>query len=301
MSRKIIGQYSNGNYEVLLFSDGTKIRFNNETTMKADFPESIDLKISNKCSGPNGLGPCPYCHEKSHPDGELANLSHPLLDSLHPYTELALGGGNVLEHPDLFPFLLRMKDKNVICNMTLHLDHFLGAVSYIKYLQEEGYIHGVGISVNKAIDQDTIDKIKSVPNAVVHTIAGIMPTDGYKALFDNDIKLLILGYKNYGRGKEYIKHDNDLHTRIEILHYNLMDMMPHFNLISFDNLALDQLRVKELVDKDTWDRCYMGDDGEYTCYIDLVAKTFSVSSVSDRVPIFSNKIEELFNSIKAGR
>ena len=291
--RKILGTYENGNYTVMMLNDGTKIRFNNKATMKADFPESIDMKISNRCN----MG-CPMCHEQSVPDGELANLSHPLLNSLHPYTELALGGGNVLEHPDLFPFLSRMKDQKIICNMTLHLDHFLGADSYIKYLQEEGYLYGVGVSVNKVIDRDTIDKIVAIPNTVVHTIAGIMPQEGYKSLYDRNIKLLILGYKNYGRGAEYIKHDDGIMDRIGILHDNIMDMMNHFNLISFDNLALEQLRIKDLVNKDTWERCYMGDDGEATMYVDLVKEQFAKSSVSPRVDINSNTIEELFNQVR---
>lgn len=182
--------------------------------------------------------------------------------------------------------------------MTLHLDHFLGADSYIKWLQEEGYIHGVGISVNKVIDRDTIDKIMAIPNTVVHTIAGIMPQDGYKSLYNRNIKLLILGYKNYGRGAEYIKHNDGIMDRIGILHNNIMDMMDHFNLISFDNLALEQLRVKELVDEDTWKRYYMGDDGEATMYIDLCKKQFAKSSVSPRIDINSNKIEDLFNQVR---
>ena len=267
--KKILGTYENGDYTVMMFNDGTKIRFNNKATMRADFPESIDVKISNRCD--KG---CPMCHEQSVLDGELANLSHPLLNSLHPYTELALGGGNVLEHPDLFPFLSRMKDKNVICNMTL------------------------GISVNKVIDRDTIDKIMAIPNTVVHTIAGIMPQEGYKSLYHRNIKLLILGYKNYGRGAEYIKHDDGIMDRIGILHDNIMSMMDCFNLISFDNLALEQLRIKDLVDKDTWERCYMGDDGEATMSIDLVKEQFAKSSVSPRIDINSNKIEDLFNQVR---
>lgn len=298
MSRTIIGQYSNGNYEILLFSDGTKIRFNNKATMRADFPESIDLKISNKCSGPDGLCPCPYCHERSHPNGELADISHPLLDSLHPYTELALGGGNVLEHPNLFPFLSRMKDKNVICNMTLHLDHFLGANSYIKWLQEEGYVHGVGISVNKIIDRETIGRIMAIPNTVVHTIAGIMPQEGYEALYDNDVKLLILGYKTYGRGEAFIKDHKEVWDNIEVLHNAIPEMRKHFKLISFDNLALDQLRVKKLVDPETWEKSYMGDDGEATMYLDMVKRQFAKSSVSPRIDINSNKIEDLFEQVR---
>lgn len=291
--KKILGTYENGNYTVMVFNDGTKIRFNNKATMRADFPESIDMKISNRCD--KG---CPMCHEQSVPDGELANLEHPILNSLHPYTELALGGGNVFEHPNLFPFLSRMKDQKVICNMTLHLDHFLGADSYIKYLQDEGYIYGIGVSVNKAIDKETIDKIMAIPNTVVHTIAGIMTIDGYRSLYDRNIKLLILGYKNYGRGVEYIKHDDSIASRIEELHNNVMGMMNHFNLISFDNLALEQLRVKDFIDKETWERCYMGDDGEATMYIDIVKEQFAKSSVSPRIDINSNKIEDLFEQVR---
>lgn len=291
--KKILGTYKNGDYTVMMFNDGTKIRFNNKATMRADFPESIDMKISNRCD--KG---CPMCHEQSVPDGELANLEHPLLDSLHSYTELALGGGNVLDHPYLFTFLSRMKDQKVICNMTLHIGHFLDFDPYIKYLQDEGYIHGIGISVNNVIDSGIIDRIMALPNTVVHTIAGIMPQEGFKALYDRNIKLLILGYKNYGRGAEYIKHNTEITNRIEDLHNNIIDMMPHFNLISFDNLALEQLHIKELVDKDTWERCYMGDDGEVTMYIDLCKKQFAKSSVSPRIDINSNKIEDLFNQVR---
>lgn len=291
--RTLLGKYTNGDYQVAIFDDGTKIRFNNKDTMTADFPESIDMKISNRCD--RG---CPMCHECSVPDGELANLSHPLLDSLHPYTELALGGGNVLEHPYLNSFLQRMKNQKVICNMTVHLDHFLYKYWDIRTFQEEGKIHGVGISINKPVNQEVVKKIKSVPNAVIHTIAGIMTPEGYETLYDNDIKLLILGYKEFGRGENYIRRDNDLWTRVEELHYNLLDMMSHFKLISFDNLALEQLRVKDLVDKDVWDKSYMGDDGGYTMYIDLVKEQFAKSSVSPRVDINSNRIEDLFGQVR---
>ena len=292
--KKMIGSYKNGNYTVLMFEDGTKTRMNNLDNLTPDFPESIDMKISNRCN----MG-CLMCHEQSVPDGKLANLSHPLLDSLHPYTELALGGGNVLEHPDLESFLCRMRSQKVVCNMTLHLNHFIEAYDYIRYLQEEELIHGVGVSINKKIDKTISHMVASVPNAVVHTIAGIMPIEGYESLYDNDIKLLILGYKYYGRGKEYVKHDGtNIMDRIYDLHINLSNMMQHFKLISFDNLALLQLRVKNMVDKDTWERCYMGDDGGYTMYIDMVEEKYAKSSVSDRVSIDSNKIEDLFNQVR---
>lgn len=291
--KSLLGSYKNGNYNVYIFEDGTKIRHNNENELIAAFPESIDMKISNRCN----MG-CPQCHEQSVPDGALANLHHPLLDSLHPYTELALGGGNILEHPDLEDFLERMAARQIICNATLHLHHFLTNYDYLLKLSRRGLIHGLGISVNSIIDEETINKIKSFPNAVIHTIAGIMPWSGYVALANHGLKVLILGYKAYGRGIKYW-HDNNDNIATEIVHLikNLPYLFQHFSVVSFDNLALEQLDVKNMVDEKTWEQSYMGDDGKYTMYIDLVKEEFATSSISPRHHIHSNNIEDLFKEV----
>ena len=291
--KKLLGSYKNGNYNVLLFEDGTKIRHNNENELIAAFPESIDLKISNRCNMV-----CSQCHEESVPDGALANLHHPLLDSLHLYTELALGGGNILEHPELEDFLKRMAARHIICNATLHLHHFLTNYDYLLDLSRRGLIHGLGVSVNSLIDEETVNKIKNFPNAVVHTIAGIMPWSGYVELANHNLKMLILGYKTYGRGVSYWCEEFDnIHDNIEILRQRLPYLMSRFSLISFDNLALEQLQIRELVGEEIWEKYYMGDDGQYTMYIDLVKQEYAISSVSPRIPIDSNKIEELFKKV----
>ena len=62
--------YLNGNYIVISPSYNNftikkrALRINEE--LKADFPDSIDLKISNRCS----IG-CKYCHENSIPTGDI--------------------------------------------------------------------------------------------------------------------------------------------------------------------------------------------------------------------------------------
>lgn len=295
--KKLIGQYKNGNYFVLMFEDGTKIRVNNEDSLIADFPESIDCKITNACD----MG-CAMCHEQSVLNGSHANLNHSIFDSLNPYTELAIGGGNVFEHPDLFPFLVRMKEQKVVCNITVHLNHFLKLYSYIRYLQEEGYIHGIGVSINRAVyDNSVIDRLKSVKNLVIHTIAGIMPTEGFERLYDKKFKLLILGYKVYGRGEQHIKQNASIYGKIDKLHDNLKDMISHFELVSFDNLALKQLKVKDIVSKEMWENCYMGDDGQYTMYIDMVKEQYAVSSTSKRADIGDcTSIDKLLKQLKDG-
>ena len=110
-------QYKNGNYNVYIDLDnGTKIRKNNEDCFIPDTVESMDIKLTNRCTlGSN----CAYCHEGSGPSGKHGDiLSQSFLDKLHPYTELALGGGNILEHPDIDEFIKRCKERNHICNIT---------------------------------------------------------------------------------------------------------------------------------------------------------------------------------------
>ena len=224
---KLLGKYKNGNYNVYIFEDGTKIRHNNENELIAAFPESIDMKISNRCD----MG-CPQCHERSTPYGRLANLNHPLLDSLHPYTELALGGGNVFEHPDLDSFLFRMSKQKIICNVTLHWRHFVEHMDDLQYYVDHGLIHGIGVSVNEPVGENFITYLKRFPNTVVHTIAGIMPWHGYMSLANHNLKLLILGYKVYGRGIMYFDNNSpSIIDEISLLKERLPYLFKHFPVL----------------------------------------------------------------------
>lgn len=295
MSKKrMVKYYRNGNYNVLIFSDGTKIRSSSSfEDFKPKFPESIDCKISNRCN----IG-CPMCHEQSVPDGKLANLDHPLFSSLHQFTELALGGGNVLEHPDLERFLQKMKEQEVICNVTLHVKHFMDHFDYIRDLCARSLIQGIGVSINDVVNEDILNRLKKFPDLIVHTIAGVMPQKGYEILYDEGLKLLILGYKSYGRGLDYISNKE---TKVDDKIYKLNEMIPkmvnHFHIISFDNLAIEQLGVRDLIPSSVWQKGYMGDDGQFTMYLDMVEEEYAKSSISPRSKIDSNKIEDLFQSI----
>ena len=97
---RLLGEYQNGNYTVKIYNDGTKIRETNDDVFVASFPECIDLKITNNCD----MG-CPYCHEYSKLDGKHGDiLNTKIIDTIRPFTELAIGGGNPLSHPDLILF-----------------------------------------------------------------------------------------------------------------------------------------------------------------------------------------------------
>lgn len=290
---KLIGSYKNGNYITLIFDDGTKIRKTDDDEFIPAFAENCDIKITDYCD----MG-CPMCHENSTKDGVHGDINMEFLDNLHPYTELSIGGGNALSHPQLIPFLEKLKKQKVIANITVNQMHFEKNQELIEELFKKDLVKGLGVSLVNPTDE-FISLIKKYPTAVIHTINGILSKEQIEKLEDNDLKLLILGYKNFRRGTDYLTTNFDtIKEKQEFLYNYLEEMLKHFKLISFDNLALEQLQVKRLLSEKEWEEFYMGDDGTMTFYIDLVKQEFALNSTStERYPIMSN-IDDMFNKIK---
>lgn len=236
------------------------------------------------------------CAEQSSPDGRHANLNDPLLDGIKPYTELAIGGGNPLSHPQLGDFLQYMDSRNVICNLTVNAVHFMQNSGLIGNYAEHGLIHGIGVSVPSRIPNGLLDELKMFPNAVVHTIAGVTPTSTYDQLADHDLNLLILGFKSKGKGKEYAQ-SHWMQDRWFYLSDCIDDMRQHFKAIAFDNLAVEQLGIHDIF-PDEFNKLYMGDDGEFTMYIDLVSRKYAKSSTHEMKNIDADTVSELFLRLK---
>jgi hypothetical protein len=118
-------------------------------------------------------------------------------------------------------------------------------------------------------------------------------------------KLLILGYKNIGRGADYMKGKSDeINSNIKWLKINLPIMSQYFKVLSFDNLAIEQLDVKNSLfsgDEEKWKTFYMGDDGGYTMYIDTVSGKYSKNSCmsqKERYLIKNKTTIEMFDDIR---
>lgn len=296
--RKKWVDYQNGNYHVWLnVEDGTKIRYTDDDEYDAAFPESMDIKITNRC-----LIGCPMCHEDSTPSGVHSDLSQGFIDTLHPYQEIAVGGGNVLEHPELEEFLSRLRDLKCIPSITVNQIHFMKNFDRIKRLCDSGLVFGVGVSLGNAIQGGFVEKIQQIPTAVIHTIVGMLTPDDVKALAGNDLKMLVLGYKRIRRGAVYISDPSNeakINANTEWVGRNLTQMMRAFKILSFDNLALEQLPVREVVGEEVWSEFYMGDDGCHTFYIDMVEKQFARSSTSlVRYDIADKSIDEMFAKVR---
>lgn len=287
---KLIGAYTNGNYQVAIFEDGTKIRSNDieptegqspDECFIAEFPESIDVTITHRCNAG-----CEMCYAGCTMHGENADIMNAKwIDGLKPYTEMAIGGGNIFEHPDLIPFLEKLRARKVFANITVNQRHFMERYNDIVYMINTGLVKGVGVSVFNPTDE-LLDAMAGIENAVAHCILGVVTLDEIVKMYDRDMRVLLLGYKTTGRGEAYsFKHYSEIGNNIAEIDRSISDLVKHFKVVSFDNLALKQLNIKDMLTTEEWNRFYMGDDGvdgkttSATMFIDMVDKVFAINSM----------------------
>ena len=291
--KELLGEYQNGNYSVKIYADGTKIRETDDNKFVAAFPESMDLKITNMCN----VG-CSFCHEKSVPTGKHGDmLNLEFINTLHPYTEVAIGGGDPMAYPYIVTFLQNLKIRHIIANMTVHHSSFLKNRTLIDQLIKNRLIWGLGVSVVDPTEE-FLSAISGYDNAVVHVINGVMPIENLRKMYDRNIKVLILGYKQFGRGKAYFCAET-IRNMMD-MHKELSTAMNHFAVLSFDNLAVYQLEAKRLVSAEECKRRFMGDDGFYTMYVDAVERKFAKNSTSEGRGDLLDNIDDMFLAVKNG-
>lgn len=293
---ELLGRYKNGNFVTTILSDGTKIRETKDDEFIPSFAENMDVKLTNKCDGG-----CAWCHEGSSINGKHGDiLNEKFIDTLHPYQEVAIGGGDATSHPDLIPFLQKLKEQKVIANMTVNQIHFEKKQELIKKLVDEKLIYGLGVSLVNPT-KHFIELIKQYPNAVIHVINGVLKPSDIKALENNNLKMLILGYKHLRRGNKYFEEEqNDIETKQQWLYENLEDIIQKFKVVSFDNLAIEQLDVKRLLTQEEWNEFYMGDDGKVTYYVDMVERKFAQSSTAPFNKRYDllDSVDDMFKAVK---
>tara|TARA_R110000772_G_scaffold123662_2_gene230064 strand:+ start:8442 stop:9341 length:900 start_codon:yes stop_codon:yes gene_type:complete len=296
--------YKNGNTTVTIEKDGTKTR-EYYGTPELVFPESMDLKITNYCDLSNH---CKWCHENSDKDGLHADLNKTfsLLKDLPAGVELAIGGGNPLEHPDLVEFLTNVKEQGLIANITINQLHIKRFFSLIKYLIEGELVSGVGISYSGKHIEETIELLNLTNNIVFHLIIGVNTLSQMSEIYDLHLrgvsyfnaKVLLLGYKQFRKGKDYFSET--VSDNIDQWYMRLplwFDKMT----IAFDNLSIKQLNLKRYFTDISWSRFFMGDDGSHTFYIDMVNEKFSKNSTIDEKFDILDNTRDMFNMININK
>jgi MoaA/NifB/PqqE/SkfB family radical SAM enzyme len=283
-----MASYFNGNYFVLTNYRGTKLKqvLKAGEEPEAEFPDSIDIKITNSC----GWG-CPFCHESSHPNGKSFNFKKltEVLEALPRVPiELAIGGGNVFDIPEKTLKLIRWANKRgFLTRITLNykdMYHILDYKGPYKKIMKE--VGAIGVSIPRYIDKPLHEKPKDNAewyvgsnlgiqrNCVMHIIVGVYPYEQIP-LLNNYEKVLILGYKQWGRAKNSKPKD------FEKWRETIKDFILHKKrlgiTIGFDNLAIEQIYGDEF---DKSSPFYGGNEFSSSMYIDAVGETFAPTSRS---------------------
>ena len=283
-----ISEYYNGNHKVSLYANGTKIKETNNPNadhFTYEYPESFDLKITDYCDGG-----CKFCHENSTTNGKHADLKriHNLMSTCLPGTEIAIGGGNALAHPDIELFVSYLKSLQLIPSITVNQKHIKPYYNKLKSLG----CYGIGVSLtdsNNEEDFELIDKLGN--NVVIHTIAGILKPSDYSVLKNR--KVLILGYKDFRRGHTNLEQNSDeIKKNIEQLKHDLPMLVNQCKAISFDCLGIEQINPKEIlhISDEEYNSLYQGHDYDMfdkddnltvgTMFIDAVKMQVSRSSTT---------------------
>lgn len=307
MSKEI---YLNGNYITTIDSNGTKkyraLRIGED--LISNFPDSIDLKITDKCS----IG-CPYCHESSVINGKSFNLKNTieLLSKLpNVGIEIAIGGGDILsiDENDLRDFFLWLDKTNFNIRITLNIKSIENVMrknkieidtteSFFNIFPEKifpcrgrGVLYSgisIGISINKFDKklinyiEDYCEEVYASSSIVYHVIAGIIPLNDLEELLNSGRKVLILGYKSWGRGKTMkpLISLEDTSNFIKRYIFKLRDNLNNkFGVLGFDNLAIEQLDIKNSFSDKEWNRIYMGNEFTHSMYVDAVNEEFAPTS-----------------------
>ena len=273
----ILSNYQNGGFNCTLYSDGTFVKESFVANPIAAFPSTIDIKITNYCD----LG-CAYCHEDSTIQGLHSNLSLLLeqLSVLPAGIELAIGGGNPLAHPSLLEFLYAVQEQGKYANITINQGHLVAYQGLIEELLTQKLIKGVGISVTGFAHLPEWLLKAAGNNLVLHMIVGIHTKAQLQYMLEltPNAKILLLGYKSeVGRGVTYYGRT---------VEKNIQDWVVYIRsffgkcVLSFDNLAIEQLRLQRFFSSTAWSRFYMGDDFTSSMYIDAVKQQYAPTSRS---------------------
>ena len=154
---KITYKVKNGNYYIMygeVFHAKEKIRVQVDSIpdMVPEYPELVDMKITNACEHK-----CPFCYMASTPKGKHADAwdVYRVINKFKTKTEFALGGGNVLLHPNFDSIVKHIYDHDHIANITIRYDD-VATINDNEGLKNaiKEYVSGIGISVQTADDVD---------------------------------------------------------------------------------------------------------------------------------------------------
>lgn len=273
-------KYRNGNAVVTLdLQDGTRIiEYPDNELLTLQTPLNIDIRVSTQC--PYGYNvetqksTCAFCHESALVDGQECHygvLQQVLMDAKLPRgTEIALGVNEVTDN--LVQFVKNLYRLGLVVNITMN-ERYILQYGDTGLKQMLPYVFGLGISYRSLQGCLSLpDWIADYPHTVIHVINGIDNFDDVKDLGIKYRKLLVLGEKDFGFNRGKVNLDTLEHKQWKS---NIMRLTKIFDIVSFDNLGLQQLEIRGKITDEEYKSFYQG---EHSMYINAVEQYFAPSS-----------------------
>ena len=271
-------QYRNGNADITLYEDGTRFIETEDSILRLDTPLNIDIRVSKRCpygyDSSRGVSVCGFCHESATVDGKVCDydkLLNVIRESDLPKgTELAIGANLISD--DFIEFVKELNILGFIVNITVNERYLTdrGDRQLKKVMQ---YIKGLGISFRTLCGSMNLPEwISEYSNTVLHVICGIDNLKDVCKLHKKYHKILVLGEKDFGFNTNKVDLNSKSHIEWDTY---IMKLTKLFNIVSFDNLALEQLHIRDKISKDEYETFYQG---EHSMYINAVDEYFAPSS-----------------------
>ena len=278
---------------------GKKIRFSFEENVKYDkstTPELVDLIITNNCNFN-----CPFCYRGCTPNGKHASINDisTILMSLSskeiPVFEVAIGGGDILNYPELTQLSSQLEkfSQYIVFNTTLNYKDFTEE-NLEKIQLVFNTFKGIAISVKninelKQIIQYIIDHQLYQGNnrnsISFQCIPEIMSMDDLIEIIQPQYKhyirynLTFLGFKNTGRGASFPA------AKIEEGRKNFSKLIDEIinKSGSFIQYGIDTQLISNIpkIKETQADWAYTEHEGKYSCCIDAVSGYILPSSYSE--------------------
>lgn len=283
----------------------------------ADFPELVDLKISNYCD----LG-CSFCYQNSTRRGKhgdlqvikdiITKLSH--LGTL----EIAIGGGEPLQYPHLEEVLNHAKACGITANFT---------TKDYRTLSDRGELIGLtgGVAMSVATPEDVAEAAKWLKHMTGFEISRLsfqipVGAQTYEQFVEliGDItglpvpRVTLLGYKQVGRGtaSKYHSFEDKLGDiffkqepyRWDETRFYTAAVYPNLNVGIDTQLAQKAPAFIANLPRQVVDKVVMYKEGLHSCYIDAVKQQIAPSSYCSTElyqPLIIDQIGDIFNEISS--
>lgn len=259
---------------------GTKIRLaldkKQPAITKGFAPELVDLKITDYCPKK-----CAFCYQNSTVNGLHGNMDYitSVLDCLsqHHVFEVAIGGGEPIDHPQFIEILQKCKYYHIVPNFTTKNITWLSDDKKRQAILENigGFSYSIDCDrdVRKLgflLEQYGIDKHRIQVQIVEGVLSEYLFTKVLEECSYHNITLTILGFKTTGRGDSFLqKHNINTFNWFDLV--KKMQKKGHYVSIGIDTV-IAQKYSDELKNQGINGLFYTKKEGQFSCYIDGVTQ-----------------------------